>query len=222
LVVLAPAASAVNSDFPYRGPLAPSGDVEADNWRAVKVWEAGALECTPTCPLETYASAWDWQFGPTQGRATDSCSGAFYDGTVSGDGDVLVTAGWTGSGFNSFCSTWEAADAPWSGEICGHAATGEFWIRQQMALVLQYNGSNPQSGVSFGRILGPSAESVDLAGIRFGYPGFVDTEMGGSLDFKHRLDLDVVDDDPDDIYMTGAENEPVGAPAAPCGWPELS
>lgn len=217
MAVIAPSAQAVNTDFPH-------GDTEADNWRAVMVydWATGDSCDIAECQFSGDADDWKWEYGsPLTGRYGSFCSYPAFDGSFSGSGGVsLSNVGWLLSG-GEFCWSWETVALPWSGDICARADSDEFWVRQELSI--RHTGSGQvQSGVSFGRL--PDYNEIEY--IRFGSPtsGAVDTEMGGVMDFKQLVEFSFNDGNHNyhDVFATGDDDSPDVVPAAPCGWPELS
>lgn len=219
--VAAPAASAVNTDFPY-------GDTDAADWARVGVNASSGASCdTVFCEFEAVADGgWVWKLGgspyPTEQH---SCAGAGFEGFLSSGLFGVDDAGWVSGqypvGYFGFCyyNQPDVSAMAEGGEICAHVGTGEVWVRQAIGVIGHLNGATYGGpGTTFGRVVGDGGE---LSSIVFGGPGFVDTELGevgsNDLDFKHRVEFDVTGSEgPYGVVVPEVQEE------SPCGWPELS
>ncbi len=224
--VSAPAASAINSDFPRGDNLPWIPDTDAEDWSTVQINSPdGACgdEYVPSCDFDTDSADWRWQYGVPNDRSSQACVDEHLSGYLDSDGTVVVEdAGWWNGPYFGFCWTWDVGPAPLDGQICSHVVTGETWVRQELALAPTSYGT-PQTGASFGRVPATELSSIEFGS--FAYPSppvYVDTEMGGSLDFKHSVQFTIQgwqDSDPVEAYEIVV---PESQEENPCGWPELS
>jgi hypothetical protein len=237
LAVVVVAASTAVTPSAWAAPDFPHEDYDADNWRAVTAYAPWGNRCADEisesdCEFSSPESVWTLKF-PSGSYGWGAFCDASVDTAMAGDGavefrDLSVTqAGLTMH--DVFCDHIEAQGVPWAGEMCGNTETGDFWLRQEIDIDHDHPSRDFIRGVSFAKLVGydqvPGLIEVDA--FRFGEGDLASmsaefTHLGydvNDYEFTHRGDVSLVTYPI--VYLTGSENEPEGAPSAPCSWPEL-